>query len=65
MHTDSPLHSLTPHQRMLLVEQAKRDAPRLRREAIAAFWDDLAQALRGALRSLPVAPRSKAGPCAR
>jgi hypothetical protein len=38
MHTDSPLHTLTPYQSMLLSERAKREALRLRGEAIDAFW---------------------------
>jgi hypothetical protein len=48
--TESPLHSISPHQYTLLMERAKQDALRLRREAIAAFWTDIARALSAALR---------------
>lgn len=48
--TEPRLHSISPHQYTLLMERAKRDALRLRREAIAAFWSDIARALRGALK---------------
>lgn len=75
MNIDSPLPSLTPHQYMLLMEQAKRDALRLRREAIAEFWADVASALRAALQAVvrrrvnaaTAAPHStrKAAPCPR
>jgi hypothetical protein len=51
MNTDSPLRSLSPHQYTLLMEQAKRDALRLRREAIADFWASIGNALRAALKS--------------
>jgi hypothetical protein len=72
MHTDSPLGSLSPHQYTLLMERAKRDALRLRHEAIAAFWSDLARAARQASRGLlrhartPIAPTLTTGkpiPC--
>ena len=48
--TESPLHSISPHQYTLLMERAKRDAMRLRREAITAFWADVARAVRSALK---------------
>jgi hypothetical protein len=44
MHTDSPLHTLTPYQSMLVMERAKREAVRLRREAIDTFWRQLLSA---------------------
>jgi hypothetical protein len=50
--TEPRLHSISPHQYTLLMERAKRDALRLRREAIAAFWSDIAHALGGALKRL-------------
>lgn len=46
------LHALTPQQYSLLVEQAKRDALRLRRDAIAGFWAAVARAARGGLQAL-------------
>jgi hypothetical protein len=49
---DSPLRPLTAQQYALLVEQAKRDALRLRRQAIADFWSAVARAVRGGLQAL-------------
>ena len=74
MNTDSPLRSLSPHQYTLLMEQAKREALRLRREAIADFWASIGTAVRAALKSaarhMNVASVSlpwkrKAAPCPR
>jgi hypothetical protein len=46
MHTPhTPLRSLGPDEHARLIEQAKREALRLRREAIAAFWSGLARAV--------------------
>jgi hypothetical protein len=50
-HLTSP-RPLMPRQYTLLMEQAKRDAVRLRREAIAAFWAAVAARLRDALPAL-------------
>jgi hypothetical protein len=64
MNTDLPLRSLSPHP--LLMEQAKREALRLRREAIAAFWADVAQGVRNAPRRLrSIVSQRKAVPCPR
>ena len=74
MNIDSPLRSLTPHQYSLLLEQARRDALRLRREAIADFWSAVARAARAGLQAMrrhvstsaartPATP--KATPCPR
>ncbi len=52
MNIDSPTRSLTPHQYTLLMEQAKRDALRLRREAFADFWDAVARAVRAGLQAM-------------
>lgn len=74
MNIDSPLRSLTPHQYTLLMEQAKRDALRLRREAIADFWAGVARAVRSGLQALRryvnaptrrTASTPKATPCPR
>jgi hypothetical protein len=72
MQSDSPLRSLSPHQHALLMEQAKREAQRLRREAITAFWDGVAHALGAALQAgrqrvsaLRRTSIAKAAPCQR
>jgi hypothetical protein len=44
MNTDSPLYAQTPYQSMLVMERAKQEAVRLRREAIDAFWRRLLSA---------------------
>jgi hypothetical protein len=66
MDIDSPLHASSRYQHMLLVAQAKREAPRLRRDAIAAFCSDLARAVASALPHRlqgPAAPSRKTAAC--
>jgi hypothetical protein len=49
--------NMTPREFAQAMEQAKRDAPRLRREAIAAFWVGVATALARLWRHAAAQPR--------
>jgi hypothetical protein len=44
MHADPSLRTLNPYHSMLVMERAKREALRLRREAIDAFWGQVLSA---------------------
>ena len=56
------LSSLSQHQHALLRARAKREAMRLREQAIAAFWSALGQALRRTLHRGAVAVAAATAP---